>query len=159
MLGTLQSFSTLGLSILHTLHVRRRCLSSGLWRRVDLWVIINISEIEAVCSSETSVSTYKSTRRFDPEDKHRHLHHRKNLRSHASNLVDANTIVPRTIVSKVHDEITRIKNCYQSDFLSKLKIRIYSTIILQSLHASVKCDASFWGKGINCMCLKPKCCI
>jgi hypothetical protein len=31
--------------------------------------------------SETLVSTYKSTRRFNPEDQHRHLQRRENLRS------------------------------------------------------------------------------
>jgi hypothetical protein len=30
------------------------------------------AEVEAVCSSETLVSTYKSTRRYNPEDNHRH---------------------------------------------------------------------------------------
>jgi hypothetical protein len=29
-------------------------------------------KMEAVCSAETSVSTYKSTRRYNPEDQHRH---------------------------------------------------------------------------------------
>jgi hypothetical protein len=33
-------------------------------------------KMEAVCAFETLVSTYKSTRRFNPEDQHRHLHHR-----------------------------------------------------------------------------------
>jgi hypothetical protein len=38
--------------------------------------------METVCFSETSVSTYKSTRRHDPEDQQRHLPRRDNLRSH-----------------------------------------------------------------------------
>jgi hypothetical protein len=36
-------------------------------------------DMEAVCSSETLVSTYKSTRRYNP---HRHLHRRENLKTH-----------------------------------------------------------------------------
>jgi hypothetical protein len=40
-------------------------------------------KMEAVCSSpERLVSTYKSTRRYSPEEQHRHLRHRKNLKSH-----------------------------------------------------------------------------
>jgi hypothetical protein len=38
--------------------------------------------IEAVCPSETLVSTYESTRRYKPEDQHRHPHRRESLRSH-----------------------------------------------------------------------------
>jgi hypothetical protein len=43
-------------------------------------------KMETVCSSETLVSTYKSTcpRRYNPEDKHRHLHRRENHDSHIS---------------------------------------------------------------------------
>jgi hypothetical protein len=41
-------------------------------------------KIEAVCLSETLASTYKSTRRHSPEDQHRHLHRRENLKSHKS---------------------------------------------------------------------------
>jgi hypothetical protein len=37
--------------------------------------------MEAVCSSETLASTYKLTRRYNPEDQRRHLHGRENLRS------------------------------------------------------------------------------
>jgi hypothetical protein len=37
-------------------------------------------KMEAVCSSETLVSTYKSTRRYYPEDQHRHLHRSENLK-------------------------------------------------------------------------------
>jgi hypothetical protein len=29
------------------------------------------------------VSTYKSTRHYNPEEQHWHLHHRENLKSHA----------------------------------------------------------------------------
>jgi hypothetical protein len=38
--------------------------------------------METVCFSETLVSTYKSTRRYNPEDQHRHLRRRENLKSH-----------------------------------------------------------------------------
>jgi hypothetical protein len=33
-------------------------------------------KMETVCFSETLVSTYKSTRRYNPEEQHRHLHRR-----------------------------------------------------------------------------------
>jgi hypothetical protein len=39
-------------------------------------------KMEAVCSSEILVSTYESTRRYNPAKQHRHLHRRENLRSH-----------------------------------------------------------------------------
>jgi hypothetical protein len=35
--------------------------------------------MEAVYSSETVVTTYKSTRRYNPEDQHQHLHRRKKM--------------------------------------------------------------------------------
>jgi hypothetical protein len=37
--------------------------------------------METVCSSDT-LSTYKSTRRYNPEDKHQHLLGHENLKSH-----------------------------------------------------------------------------
>jgi hypothetical protein len=37
--------------------------------------------MEAVCSSETLASSYKSTWFYNQEDEHRHLHHRENLKS------------------------------------------------------------------------------
>jgi hypothetical protein len=37
--------------------------------------------MEALCFSETLIPTYKSTRRYNPEDEHRHLHLCDNLRS------------------------------------------------------------------------------
>jgi hypothetical protein len=40
------------------------------------------SKMETVCFSETSVSTYKTARRHNPEEQHRHLHRRENLKSH-----------------------------------------------------------------------------
>jgi hypothetical protein len=39
--------------------------------------------MEAVCSSETLASTNKSTRRYYPEDQHRYLHRRENLKCRA----------------------------------------------------------------------------
>jgi hypothetical protein len=42
--------------------------------------------MEAVCSSETKVSTYESTRRHNPEEQHRQLHHRENLKYHKNKL-------------------------------------------------------------------------
>jgi hypothetical protein len=38
--------------------------------------------MEEVYSSETLVTTYKSTRRRNPEDQHRHFHLYKNLKSY-----------------------------------------------------------------------------
>jgi hypothetical protein len=42
--------------------------------------------MEAVCSSEASVSTNKSTRSYNPEDHHRYLRRRENLKRHALTL-------------------------------------------------------------------------
>jgi hypothetical protein len=39
-------------------------------------------KMEAVCSSETLVSTYESTRCCNTEDQHRHRHRRENFQSH-----------------------------------------------------------------------------
>jgi hypothetical protein len=38
--------------------------------------------MELVYFSETLVSTYKCTRRYNPEDQHRQLHRREKLKSH-----------------------------------------------------------------------------
>jgi hypothetical protein len=38
--------------------------------------------MEAVCSSETLVSTYQSTRRHNQKEQHGHLHRRENIKSH-----------------------------------------------------------------------------
>jgi hypothetical protein len=43
--------------------------------------------MEAVCSSETLEFTYKSTRRYNPEAKYRHLYRLVNLKSHGQSLV------------------------------------------------------------------------
>jgi hypothetical protein len=37
-------------------------------------------KMETICFSETLVFTYKSTRRYYPEDQHRRLHRRENLK-------------------------------------------------------------------------------
>jgi hypothetical protein len=44
-------------------------------------------KMQAVCTSETLVSTNTSTRRYNPEDQHRHLHRRENLESHIRSCV------------------------------------------------------------------------
>jgi hypothetical protein len=71
-----------------------RLLPCGFEHHVDLYENINvlknvlppssglrtsILKIEAVSSSETLVSTYKSTRLCNPEDQHRYLHHYENI--------------------------------------------------------------------------------
>jgi hypothetical protein len=38
-------------------------------------------EMEAIRSSETLVTIYKTTRLHNPEDYHRHLHHRQNFKT------------------------------------------------------------------------------
>jgi hypothetical protein len=49
-------------------------------------------KMETICSSKILVSTYKSTRR-DPEDKHRHLHNRENLKSHVTHTLSQSSDV------------------------------------------------------------------
>jgi hypothetical protein len=63
--------------------MKRRCLSSGLLRRVDLQGDTDVSgkhivfilslealKVEYACSPETSVSSDNCTRRYNPEDQH-----------------------------------------------------------------------------------------
>jgi hypothetical protein len=38
--------------------------------------------METACFFATMVCTYKSTWRYNPEDQHRHIHRRENLKSH-----------------------------------------------------------------------------
>jgi hypothetical protein len=38
--------------------------------------------MDTVCSSETLVSTYKSTRRYNPKEQHRHFYRRDDWKSH-----------------------------------------------------------------------------
>jgi hypothetical protein len=47
--------------------------------------------MEAECSSETSVSTYKSTRRHDPKEQQRHLRCRDNFKSQVSDRAPGQT--------------------------------------------------------------------
>jgi hypothetical protein len=53
---------------------------------VVFWALLSCGlvgglKIEAVCSSETLVPTYKSTQRHNPEDHCGYLHHHENLKS------------------------------------------------------------------------------
>jgi hypothetical protein len=80
-----------------------RVSSSGIWRRVVRWVLSDVSEEhiastfrveeigtenqrasrwQAMCSSETSVETQRTTRRHTPEDDTLHNHRCENLRSY-----------------------------------------------------------------------------
>jgi hypothetical protein len=54
--------------------------SSGLWRRVLMWLDIRVN-IQAARSSKMSVSYHLTTRRHNPEDRDLNLHHRENLAS------------------------------------------------------------------------------
>jgi hypothetical protein len=45
-----------------------------MWTRRDILPPSSGLEVEAVYSSETLVSTYKSTRRYNPEDQNRHAY-------------------------------------------------------------------------------------
>jgi hypothetical protein len=50
---------------------------------IDIGLLGSLGQkMEAVCSSKTLISTYKSTRRYNPEDQHRHPHRRENVISH-----------------------------------------------------------------------------
>jgi hypothetical protein len=52
-------------------------------------------KLEAACFFETPITIYKSTRRYNPEDQHRHLYRRDNLRSHLGYVV-----LPYTLIDK-----------------------------------------------------------
>jgi hypothetical protein len=56
-------------------------------------------KMEAVCSSETFVSTYKSTWHYKPEDQHRHLHHHKNLEFQ---ILEMLVIISKTVIIHVN---------------------------------------------------------
>jgi hypothetical protein len=43
--------------------------------------------MEAVSTSEMSVSSYKTTQHSTPEDSHLHTHHQENLKSHMMSLI------------------------------------------------------------------------
>jgi hypothetical protein len=61
-------------------------------------------KVETVCSPETLVSTYKFTWRYYPEDQHRRLHRRENLKSHHT------AVLGRCLVSA--DATEEIHNWY-----------------------------------------------
>jgi hypothetical protein len=44
------------------------------------YVDCGLLKMEAICSSETLITTYKLTRRHHPEDHNRHVHRRENLK-------------------------------------------------------------------------------
>jgi hypothetical protein len=48
------------------------------WQKICIEIRRNILQ----ASAETPVSACNSTRRYNPEDQHRHLHRRENLKSH-----------------------------------------------------------------------------
>jgi hypothetical protein len=50
------------------------------------WVVAQCSvvEVQAVRASETSVNSYQTTRRYNPEDNQLHPRRRENLRSHVT---------------------------------------------------------------------------
>jgi hypothetical protein len=52
---------------------------------MDTGFLNNCLKMHTVCFPETVVSTYKSTRPYNPEDQHRHLYSRENLKSHIEN--------------------------------------------------------------------------
>lgn len=58
------------------------CLQMKFFSAYFSYVMIVFLSAVAVCSSETLICTYKSTRRLTAEHRHEHLHCRKNLKSH-----------------------------------------------------------------------------
>jgi hypothetical protein len=69
-----------GGEFLDQLNKERRWLSSGLQRCVEWHRTIIALMMEAVQTSETSVNSYQSARRYDPEDGHLHTHRLKDLK-------------------------------------------------------------------------------
>jgi hypothetical protein len=57
------------------------------WRRCRCWSKL---KMEAVCSSENIASTYKSIRRYGPDDKHRHVRWTKLLPCHGRKFSTSN---------------------------------------------------------------------
>jgi hypothetical protein len=49
-----------------------------------VYIFASALKIETVCFAKTLVSTYKSTRTYNPEYHHRKLHRRENLKHQAS---------------------------------------------------------------------------
>jgi hypothetical protein len=58
-------------------------------------------KMKAVHSSDVLLSTCKSTRRYNPEDKYRHHHCRENLKSHVEMLYLQNSMSRDGIIQKV----------------------------------------------------------
>jgi hypothetical protein len=58
--------------------------------------------MEAHCASETLVSTYKSTRRYNTEDKHRKLYRRENLESQTKQILNYTTRRKKTVGIRRH---------------------------------------------------------
>jgi hypothetical protein len=71
--------------------------------------------MKTVCFTETSVSTYKSTRRHNPEDQHRHFHCRENLKSHklCSPICKAGLITTllTSFINKIIHKSMQCKSC------------------------------------------------
>jgi hypothetical protein len=76
------------------------------------------------CFSETLVSTYKSTRRYNPEDQH--LHRRENLKSHNThNYISCVSIFsfPRqkiNVAMREKSEVKKYGNDYKREILKKI---------------------------------------
>jgi hypothetical protein len=56
---------------------------------------------EVVCSSETLISTYKSTRRYNPEDQHRHLHRREDISKILFRVIDTSRLSEGLLILKL----------------------------------------------------------
>jgi hypothetical protein len=56
------------------------CVRTGL--RVTTACCLRCPGLEAASTSETSVNSYQTTRRYIPEDSHLHTHRRENIKSH-----------------------------------------------------------------------------
>jgi hypothetical protein len=65
------------------------------WYRVEL--IFSALKMEAICSSETSVDTQRTTRFYIPEDGTLHNHRFENLKSHICYML---MMIPRRVVEK-----------------------------------------------------------
>jgi hypothetical protein len=83
---------------IHQTSLNLRVSSSGIWSRIVRWVatcllagfaepISSTLKIKAICSSETSVKTQRTTRRHIPEDDTLHNHRCENLKSYFLNLI------------------------------------------------------------------------
>jgi hypothetical protein len=77
------------------------------------------------------VSTYKFTRRHNPQDQNRHVHHRENLKSHANLKWSSSSrlIIPSAVSSMVFPAVT-FGNCLNS----LLKYAIIATPFISIHH-------------------------